>query len=149
TNGPNPAFIAGACLFWVAFVCARTYRDRQALRNWGFRSDNLAQASAAPAAVFFVIALAVAAYAHRHGQLRFRAPRLVLFLLCPVWGVIQQFLALGVVVGSLERVPWLGRNRAVLVLVGASVFGLVHADDPRVAAGTFLLELVAIPLYLR
>src|SRR5262249_9091132 len=66
-----------------------------------------------------------------------------------VWGVIQQFLALGVVVGNLERIRGLGERKPALVILCAVLFGLVHLYDIRLAVGTFLLELLLIPLYLK
>jgi hypothetical protein len=145
---PTAAFIAVACVFWVTFVVARARRDRTALRDWGFRTDNLAGPALASTVVFALGALAFAAYAHRHGTLRFPAHTLLLLLIYPVYGVVQQFLALAVVVGNLERIPALGRWRVLTVLAGATLFGAAHAFDVRLVAATFVLGLVVIPLYL-
>ncbi len=60
------------------------------------------------------------------GTLHFPLHTLRLFLLYPVWGVIQQFLALGIVVTNLERIEGLRERKAVIVLLGAALFGLVH-----------------------
>jgi hypothetical protein len=148
-DGPNPSFIAGACLFWAGFVVARTRRDRTALRRWGFRLDNLRAASLVPAALFAVAAAGFAAYAATRGTLRFPPHAVWLLLVYPAWGVVQQFLVLGVVVGNLALVPGLRRRPALLTAVGATLFGLVHAYDARILAATFLLELALVPWYLR
>jgi hypothetical protein len=149
SGGPNPWFIGGACLFWAGFVAIRARQQPGAFRAWGFRADNLARASLLPALLFAVIAAGFAAYGLWRGHFRFPLHALPLFLLYPVWGVIQQFLALGIVVTNLERIDALRGRPALIVLIGALIFGAVHADDPRLAAGTFALELVVIPLYLR
>jgi uncharacterized protein len=122
-RGPNPYFMAGACSFWAGFVIVRARQQPGILRTWGFRADNLARASILPALLFVVIAAAVAVYALVQGHFRFPPHQLGLFLLYPIWGVIQQFLALGIVVNN--------------------------ADDLPLAAGTFALELLIVPLYRR
>lgn len=148
-RGPNPFFIGGACLFWTGFVVFRVRHDPGAFRRWGFRSDNLLRASAIPAALFVAAALALGVYAYQSGKLRFPPHTGLLFLLYPAWGVVQQFLALGVAVQSLERLPAIGRSKALLTLLGAVLFSAVHAPDLWPMAATFLLELVLVPLYLR
>jgi hypothetical protein len=148
-RGPNPFFIGGACLFWACFVVLRVRRDEGAFRRWGFRGDNLGRASAIPAALFAAGALALAACGAWRGTLRFPLHTSLLFLLYPAWGLVQQFLALGVAVQSLERMPAIGRSKVMLALLGAALFGAVHAPDLWAVAATFLLELVVVPLYLR
>ena len=61
----------------------------------------------------------------------------------------EHDLALGIVVNNLERIDGLGRRPALVALTAAVIFGAVHADDLRLAAGTFAIELVLVPLYLR
>jgi Type II CAAX prenyl endopeptidase Rce1-like len=148
-DAPGSVFIGGACLFWTGFVIAWSRRDRAAFRRWGFRADNLWQASALTAAAFAAAAAGLAGYAAVRGTLRFPLHALPLFLVYPLWGLTQQFLMLGVVTRNLERVGGLGRRPAVLVVVVALLFGLLHAFNLRLVVATFLLELVAVPLYLR
>lgn len=147
-DAPGSVFIVGTCLFWGTFVAMRARQDRSIFRRWGFRSDNLPQASAAAVAVF-VVGVAGLAVAGRwlHGSLSFPAHALLLFLVYPVWGWVQQMLVLGIVAGNLERLGL--RHRGALILVVAALFGLLHAGNLRLAAATFLLELVLVPLYFR
>jgi hypothetical protein len=146
---PNPAFIAGACLFWAAFALVQGARDPGAFRRWGFRSDNLLRACALPAVLLAAGALGLGAYAWWQGRLGLPLGAVPLFFLYPIWGLAQQFLALGVAVQSLERLPgWRGRPW-LLAASGAALFGAVHAPDLGVVAATFVLELVLVPVFLR
>jgi hypothetical protein len=149
TEGPHIAFIGGACIFWAGFMIVRVRQDRRVLRQWGFRSDNLLVSTSLAAVLFAVAAALLAVYAGFEGTLRFPLHTLLLLILYPVWGIFQQFLALGIVVGNLERLRWLGQRKTLLVLFGAALFGLVHAYDVRLGVGTFFLELVTIALFLR
>jgi hypothetical protein len=145
---PTAGFIVASCIFWVAFVITRARRNRTVLRDWGFRTDNFVGPGTASAVVFALAATVFAAYAHLHGTLRFPPHTLLLLLLYPIYGVVQQFLALAVVVDNLERVRAFRRRRWLVVPFGAALFGAAHAFDVRLVAATFLLELVVIPLYL-
>ena len=145
---PNPVFIAGACLYWACFVAVRGFRHPRVFRQWGFRSENLLRASAIPAVLLGAAALALGAYAFAQGRFVLPLDAVLLFLLYPVWGLAQQFLALGVAVQNLELVPALGRPW-LLAVIGAALFGAVHAPDWWVVAATFLLELILVPVFLR
>jgi uncharacterized protein len=148
TGRPNVLFICGSSLFWAAYVAVRTLQDRTVLREWGFRIDNLRPATAASAVIFAALALGLAGYGALAGTLH-GSPHLALeLLLYPVWGVIQQFLTLALVVANLQRIPALRKRSGVLVFLGAGLFGAVHLYDLRLAGGTFAMELVMIPLYL-
>jgi hypothetical protein len=146
---PSPAFIIGACVFWAGFVVVRVFRDPGAFRRWGFRSDNLLRASMVPAVLLAAGVVALGAYACWQGHFWLPLHVILLFLLYPLWGLTQQFLALGIAVQNLELVPALGRQKWLLTLLGAALFGAIHAPDLWVVAATFLLELVLVPLYLR
>ncbi|MDX6611284.1 MAG: hypothetical protein QOD75_470 [Blastocatellia bacterium] len=148
-RGPNVYFTLGAFVFWVAFViwCAR--RDKNALKNWGFRGDNLLEAARIPLALFVVATLVFAAYALAKHQFQFPAHILPLFLLYPPWAVVQQFLVLGILVGNLEKISALRRRRTLLVIIGSLVFGAIHLSHPFLTIGTTLLALIYVPHFLK
>ena len=144
---PNVFFIFGATLFWAGYVLIRACQDPGLFRTWGFRATNLLPASLAAALLFVVCSAGLAAYAWSCDFLRFPAHTWVLLLLYPFWGIVQQFVTLGIVVTNLQRVPGLNGRRLVVWLVGVLLFGLIHAYDPWLAFATAALEMAVIPLY--
>jgi hypothetical protein len=82
-----------------------------------------------------------------HGQLLFPAQGLLLFLVYPVWGWVQQFLMLGVLASNLERAG-LRHRKGLLIVAVAAIFGLIHVAKWKLMVATFLVELVIVPLYL-
>jgi hypothetical protein len=148
-HGPNIYFTLGAFCFWIIFIAIRVRRDRNTLERWGFRTDNLRKAALIPVAVFIVAALAFAAYALARHRFQFPLHVLPLFLIYPLWAVIQQFLVLGIVVGNLAKIESLNRRPVVLVLLGTLVFGGIHLPDPILTVGTTALALLYVPLFLR
>ncbi len=118
---------------------------------WGGDSawTTFREAALVPAAIFVVVTIAFAAYAVAKHQFQFPAHTLPLFLIYPIWGVIQQFLVLGILVSNLEKIGALGQKPIILVLVGALVFGAIHLPDPVLTAATTILALVYVPLFLK
>jgi membrane protease YdiL (CAAX protease family) len=147
--GATAFFVAGAVLFWTAFVILHTWRDRRILRTWGFRTENLRPATLAALVLFLLATSSFALLALWKGTLHLPWNLLPQFFIYPVWGVIQQFLILAIFAGNLEHLALLRTRRVALILVTAAVFGAVHLYDPRLAAATFALELVVVPIYLR
>jgi hypothetical protein len=141
--------ISLACVFWIGYVVVRARQDPHVFERWGFRRANLLPASLATAAVFAAFTAVLAVLAWWLGHLRFPLHTLLLMLVYPLWGVIQQFLALAIVVQNLERLPWLAARRTLLWLGASVLFGLAHMYDWRLVAGTIGLELVTILLYWR
>lgn len=145
-SGP---FVVGACALWLAFFVRRARRDPRWLREWGLRLDGLARAARAPFAFAVVAAAALALYAAANGRLQFPPHALFCLLLYPVWGIIQQVLVLGVVVGNLEKLAYFRAHRVLLVALGAALFGAVHLPDLVLVAGTTGLALLYVPHFLR
>lgn len=146
--GPNFLFITAACIFWTGYVAARGTSDPGLFRRWGFRLDNLAAATLPPMLLFFLGAAGLAAWSWTAGQLHFPAGSWLLFLIYPIWGIVQQFLTLGIFFQSLERLAG-SRNPFLPAIASAALFSAVHAPDVEVMIATFLLELLLIPLFMR
>lgn len=71
----------------------------------------------------------------------------ILLILYPIWGIIQQFLVQGLVVRNLSLTK-LGSRPILIVVLGATLFGLVHAPNILFMLATFCLGLLFVPLYL-
>lgn len=146
---PFLPFIVGCCLFWVGFIVWRVCQNPGVFREWGFRLDNLRRASHAAVGFFLLATFLLVVWGIYFGTLQFPPHLVWLLLLYPLWGFIQQFLALGIVMRTLEAVP-LFQGRPMALAIGTSlIFGLVHLNDWRVAFATMALEGGFVLLYFR
>lgn len=66
-----------------------------------------------------------------------------------MWGVIQQFLVIGLVAGNLQDLKEYKLNEFAIIFLTATLFGLVHYPYYWLIAGTFVLALVYGFIYLR
>jgi hypothetical protein len=148
-NSPNTWFIVVACVFWGAYVAWNGLRDRSQFHRWGFRSDNLREAAVMPLLLLVVATVAMGIYALGRGQLALPIHAYLLFVLYPIWGLFQQFLVMGIAVQNMELFPSLARRPWLIVLIGATLFGAVHAPQLPVLVATFAIELLLIPHFMR
>jgi hypothetical protein len=148
TLGGHGVFIACAVVFWAAYGAHRARQDSQALSSWGIQRPGLF-ATWRATRVFGALAL-ISCVVWGIVAGRFPPPvhALLLVLLYPVWGVVQQTLVQGFVVRHLDDA--LGpQQRWLTVLLGASAFGVVHVPHVELMAATFLFGLVATPIWLK
>lgn len=75
--------------------------------------------------------------------------KLAYIILYPIWGVIQQFLVIGLVAGNLQDLKRTRLNEFVIIVLTALLFGLIHYPYYWLMLGTFILALLYGFIYLR
>jgi hypothetical protein len=142
-------FILLAVVGWSLYIGLRIRRDKRAVRVWGLSSDGL-RPTARIAAVLAIAATAVMAFvALSRGSLHLHANMIPLVLLYPVWGLIQQVLVQGMVVGNLVSCyPHLSRSTSLAVVAGL-LFGAVHLPDPVLTGATALMGGLFAAVFVR
>ena len=141
-------FIPVATLGWGAYVVYRARTDNRFVGEVGLTSTRLGPAFRDATLVALGATALMAGLGARQGSLRLGGDLIPLFLLYPIWGVVQQLLVQGMVAANLSRVPGgLGSPYAVTP-VAAALFGAVHVPNWRLTGATFALGLAFTPLYL-
>ncbi len=147
--GAKLPFIVGAVLGWGTYVYWRHRRQPGILAYWGFRTDNFHRSllQLLPLATAAVLLFAGVGYATGKWVLSWHL--LPVLLLYPLWGVIQQFLVVGLVAGNLH--DYEGRRLSPAAVTGSTavLFSAVHWPARLLVAGTFVLALVYVTVYPR
>lgn len=130
---------------WLTYVALRA-RVPGVLAAWGLRREGLRPAARAAVIALLVGAAVTAAIGLARGTFVVDGNLLPLFVLYPLWGLVQQLLTLGLVVGNLER---LGVARPWLVATAGIGFAAVHLPDWPLCGATLLLGIVCCLLFLR
>ena len=146
--GAQAIFIVLAGVCWISYIVRRVRQDPSRWVKWGFHTNNLSTAFFWPTLIFIFATGAMAWYGVTNGRILWAGHTLLLLVLYPVWGLLQQFLVQALGVANLFRLfpqyGWL-----VSVSAGVILFSLVHYPDWVLMAATGLLACVFIPLYIR
>ena len=140
-------FILVVGLGWIGYVWYRTRAEPRLVNYWGLTTDNFRASFLLLLPVALVCVLLFFAYGFYFGTQVVDWSLLLILLLYPLWGAVQQFLALGIFARNLED-GWQRPEWQVVLLTGG-LFGLNHYPFPLLMAATFLLGLAYSWLYLR
>jgi len=140
-------FIIAAALFWIGFVLVRLRRDREAFRRWGFgwKGFALSARMLAPfAALALVGTLVYGLLAH---TLVFSWRFLLLLAVYPLWGLVQQFLVVGLLAANVRKGTRLPEWAVLLATV--LVFAAIHLPSVPLAVVAGLMVGVTSFVYFR
>jgi hypothetical protein len=142
-------FIVIAVVLWAAYVIYQRGINGGVLKYWGFRTDNFREVTkmVLPFGIAFVISfLTIGFYRNTINITWHILPILILY---PVWGIIQQFLVIGLVAGNLRDLTNSKLSDAIIVFLTAILFGLFHYPFYWLIIGTFVLAMLYGAIYLR
>jgi hypothetical protein len=142
-------YIGAVCLFWLLFITGRYRDNKDILKDWGFQKDHF------KATFLFLLPFAVAAVtAIIWYGISFNADFLnwnliPVLLLYPVWGMIQQFMMIGLIAGNLQKISTLNLKKPQIVLITALLFTLIHSPSLPLMAFAFFMEILFTSVYFK
>jgi len=66
---------------------------------------------------------------------------ILILITYPIWGLIQQFLVIGLVAGNLQDLNGMTIRKSIIILSVAILFALIHYPHKLLIFGTFILAL--------
>jgi hypothetical protein len=147
--GMRAFYIIGTCLFWIWYVYFRYSHDPAIMRYWGFSRLNFRE-SWYILLPFLVISIVLTALYARNNDIRlFNIQIVPVLVLYPIWGIIQQFIFLGIIALNLQQIRYFSQNRALLIVLVAFVFSLIHYPYLSLIGFTFLMEIIFLIVFLK
>ncbi len=143
------AFAATVIVAWSVYIKFRNRNEKEILIYWGFRTDNftLVVRKILPVGALSVIAFfAIGFYQNTINITWHIIPILILY---PVWGVIQQFLLIALMVGNMRDLKGKHLNNWAIILFSALLFSSIHYPFVWLMIGTFFLATFYGFIYLR
>jgi uncharacterized protein len=143
------AFAAAVIVAWSFYIIFRYRNEKVILKYWGFRTDNftLVVGKILPVGVLSLIAFfAIGFYQNTINITWHIIPILILY---PIWGVIQQFLLIALMVGNLRDLKGKHLNKWAIILFSALLFSSIHYPFAWLMTGTFFLAIFYGFIYLR
>ncbi|MEZ5038834.1 MAG: CPBP family glutamic-type intramembrane protease [Saprospiraceae bacterium] len=142
------AYIIVACLGWFIYVVYNYRKNNEILEYWGLSSTNFKQTfmELFPVGLLFVAAFIL--IGNQLGTNILSWHILPILLLYPIWGVIQQFLVVGLLAKNLDQLENVKIPRIGIILFTAAMFSFIHYPWQLLMLATFLLAVVYTIMYL-
>ena len=141
--------IVGISVFWAGNIYYRLRENGTILHLWGFRKKHF-YSTLLTLTPFMLISIIISLiYSHYSNHQLLTWHIIPIFLLYPLWGIIQQFLMLAIVFRYLTS-SWEKKvNLNVIVLLVSALFSFIHYPSLFLMAFTFFMELAFIVVYLK
>lgn len=134
---------------WLGYVIYRYRQEPDILKYWGLATDDFQKSflQLLPIALACVVIFVGAGFYFQTEVLDWSL--VFILLLYPIWGILQQFLVLGIYSRNLSD-GWGGeRSEAMVIGLTAVLFAIIHYPSPMLVGATFLLAIVYCWLFLR
>ncbi|HZJ74190.1 MAG TPA: CPBP family glutamic-type intramembrane protease [Perlabentimonas sp.] len=142
-------FIAASILFWGIYIIYRKKRNKDILQYWGFTQTNFLKTfKMVGIFALILIGLFTANAIFKQYQL-LDIHLLYVLLLYPIWGLIQQFMMMSLVLGNLIDMSSKKVPEFVYALIVSILFSAVHFPSIILMIITFALALYYSQVFLR
>lgn len=142
-------YIGLTSILWIIYVYKRYQKDHTILISWGFQKKNFRQSFLFifPFAVLSITGILIYGFLNHADILNWHM--IPIFLLYPVWGLIQQFMIIGLIAGNLKELRNITFKNYQIILFTSLLFSLVHYPSVFLMIFTFFIEVVFIFTYLK
>lgn len=142
-------YIVAACAFWFLFIIRKYKNNPSVLKRWGFKKQNLRQSLLFLLPFGAVVLAGIIFYGIKVNATFLNWHIIPIFLLYPAWGIIQQFIVLGLVAGNLRSL----KNTRIMdwqvMFITSLLFALVHCNSTPLVIYTFVMEVIFVITYFK
>lgn len=142
-------FISSTILIWLSYIIYKKRTSEKALIEWGLNTKRFKATLKELLPIAFILILAFLFIGNWRGTLILNWHILPILLIYPIWGIIQQFLIIGIMAGNMKKIERWDWPEGLIILLTAILFGIVHYPFPYLIIGTFFLALVYTYLYFK
>lgn len=142
-------YIASACVFWIVYIFLRQKEIPQILSYWGLTFDNFKKTFLELLPIAIILSVSFYFIGNKLGTNILNINILPILLIYPIWGIIQQFIMIGIFARNLKDSDGINLPTVGVVLIAAILFAVVHFPFQILVAATFLLAIVYVSLYFK
>ena len=141
-------YILIACLFWFGYIFMRQKKNPQILAYWGLSRVNFRRTflELLPIALLCISIFIFIGNRMNTNILNWNI--LPLLLIYPIWGIIQQFIIIGLIGKNLNDLESIHLPKIIIIGITALLFAVVHFPFLLLVIGTFFLAILYTALYL-
>ncbi|MGB0525923.1 MAG: type II CAAX prenyl endopeptidase Rce1 family protein [Flammeovirgaceae bacterium] len=142
-------FIISACFFWLIYVSYKIKQDQQILTVWGFTKKGFRSSLIFILPFALLAIISFAGYGMYTEKIILNWHIIPILFLYPLWGTIQQFLVISLMVTNLKRIEKPIFSQPMIILISSIVFASVHYPSLPLVIGTFLLAILYTITFLK
>ncbi len=142
-------YIVAACLFWLIYIYRKYRKNSYILRSWGFQKVHLKQSFFILLPVALITITGIVIYGIKINARFLNWHIIPIFVMYPVWGIIQQFMIIGLIAGNLKEMTNIKITEWQIILLTSSLFALVHYPSIPLMIYAFVMEVVFIRVYFK
>lgn len=142
-------YISVTIVFWIGYIFFRYKENKAILQYWGLNTLHFKKTffQLFPVALLIVIGfIVVGEYIETNILSWHIIPILILY---PLWGVIQQFIMIGIFASNLRDMQSVQLPQYVIVILIALIFAGIHYPFLFLIIGTFFLALAYTTLFFK
>ena len=136
-------------IFWIGYIGYKCQREHGMFDYWGIGKTNFRKTFLELLPVGLVCIIVFVLIGNYRGTNILNWHIIPILLLYPLWGVVQQFIVVGLITKNLRDMKRTQLSAWSIVLITALIFGAVHYPHNMLIAGTFVLALVYAALSLK
>ncbi|MBN1415214.1 MAG: CPBP family intramembrane metalloprotease [Bacteroidales bacterium] len=142
-------YICGACLSWLIYVIVKYKSDNTILIYWGFKKENF-RVSFLFLLPFTLLSILVFIIYGLSNHLFIPNWHIIpVFVLYPIWGLIQQFMMAGILAGNLISIRNIHFKNYQVILLTSLIFSMVHYPSFFLMIFAFIMQLIFTAVYLK
>ena len=142
-------YTVAAIIFWTTYVMLRHKADPSVLERWGFRRAGMREGAVLSGMALLVFGGFCVVYALVTREALITTNLLLLLLLYPAWGLIQQFLVVALLADNLMALTREQASEFVIVMISALLFSAIHIPEPGLMVVTFFLGAATTLIFFR
>lgn len=142
-------YTVAAIIFWTTYVLLRHKAAPSVLKRWGFQRAGMREAAVLSGMALLAGGSFCVAYAIVTGEALINTNLVLIFLLYPAWGLIQQFLVVALLADNLMALTHERASEFVIVMVSALIFSAIHIPEPGLMVATFFLGATTTLIFFR
>jgi len=142
-------YISIAILSWSVYVVTQGQKEKNLYQYWGFTFNNFKKVFLLilPFAMILIIAFWI--YGKYTNSLIVNWHITFIFILYPIWGIVQQFLMVGLVARNLKDMQSLKLSTTIIILITSILFCIVHFPSIPLVIATLIMGMIYAHLFLR
>ncbi|MFO8235221.1 MAG: hypothetical protein R6U04_07450 [Bacteroidales bacterium] len=142
-------YILGISIFWVFFIYKQHKKYPSILNEWGFKKENFVKSFLflLPFAVVLISGILLYGVIVNAEFMNWHI--IPIFVLYPVWGIIQQFMMVGIIAKSLSYISKENYQQWYVIIFTSLIFALVHYPSIPLMIFAFVLEINFIWVYFK